>query len=365
MKNLASALLFFISLSTGFSQSNNDIQNRLNSFKDSLTQLLGTNEPSASILITHHNKIVFEEYFGLVHVEKNERLTSAQVLGIASMSKQFVGMSILFLAEEGKLTLDDDISIYFPDLPLGNRKINIKQLLSHTSGLPELTQNEYFMNTIDSARHVNEIINLVMQDEFRHEPGEKYMYCNTGFTMAVSIIEKVSGLSFGTFLSEKIFIPLQMNQTYTGDFEHDDTNAIQRYLNTSSGYSPANEMHFSNLIGGGGIVSNAQDMTKWNRALLSGENLPSNYKKLWEPTPLNCGDSINYGLGIGISDYNGNLFYYHPGMGDGMNSINLIFPEQEFTITVLRNVSKPKFSSKQIALLASEYLFPNSIASNE
>ena len=98
-------------------------------------------------------------------------------------------------------------------------------------------------------------------------------------------------------------------------------------------------------------------MMKWNTALLSGTNLPPNYQELWDATLLNTGESTNYGLGLGISEFNKQVFYYHPGMGSGMNSINLIIPDQDFSITIIRNISKPKLSSVQIALMSLEYLF--------
>ena len=115
-------------------------------------------------------------------------------------------------------------------------------------------------------------------------------------------------------------------------------------------------MDFSNLIGGGGIISNAQDINKWNEALLTGHGLPQNYQELWNPILLNNGESNNYGLGMGVSSHQGYPFYYHPGMGSGMNSINLIFPDQSLGVVIIRNVSKPKYSSVQIALTIADLL---------
>jgi CubicO group peptidase (beta-lactamase class C family) len=277
-------------------------------------------------------------------------------MGIASMSKQFLGMAILILEQDGKLKLDENIGMYFPDLPIADRKISIKQLLSHTSGLPELTQNEEFMSKIDQPHTVNQIIELAFKSEFRSEVGEKFMYCNTGYTIAVALIEKLSGMKYADFLKRNIFEPLNMKNTCSCDYQQDATLAVQRYEPDSLSFKKAIDMHFSNLIGGGAIISNVQDMAKWCMALLSGKNLPENYQKLWEPVLLNSGESTEYGLGLGISDYEGIKFYYHPGMGSGMNSIDLIFPDQNISISVIRNISTPKVPSKDIALLAAKYL---------
>ncbi len=355
------ALIFLLcSLSIAvFAQSREIFENRLGQLEKDLSQMLPDSEPGASVIITHDNKVIFDKYYGLANLESGQKLNSGHVLGIASMSKQFTGMAVLFLVQEGKLKLDDDINQYFPELPLSGRKISVKQLLSHTSGLPELTQNDEFMNSIDQAHTVDQVIDLAFKGEFRGEPGEKYIYCNTGYTIIVALIEKLSKMDYAAFLKKKIFQPLKMKDTYACDFRNDAVNAVQRYLSDSAGFRKARIMHFSNLIGGGGVISNSRDMAKWEMALLSGKKLPQNYQKIWEPILLNSGKSTDYGLGLGISDFDGRKFYYHPGMGDGMNSIDLIFPDYDLTITVIRNVSKPKHSSNNISLLAAKYLLQN------
>lgn len=356
MKKIVSILACYFLLNSILAQSNDKYQKEVLQFEKALSQKLADEEPGTSVVITQGHEIISEKYYGLANIDLGEKLNSEHVLGIASMSKQFTGMAILFLAQDGKLSLDDDITKYFPDLPIADKKISIRQLLSHTSGLPELTQNEAFMQSIDKAHTVGQIIDLAFEGEFRGEPGEKFLYCNTGYTISVALIENLSEMKYAAFLKEKIFIPLKMSNTYACDFEHDANNAVQRYTPDSTGYTKAINMHFSNLIGGGSLISNSQDMAKWGMALISGENLPKNYQLLWNPILLNSGESTEYGLGMGVEKFNGIIFYYHPGMGSGMNSINLIYPDFDLTINVIRNVSSPKFSSKDIALMASEYL---------
>lgn len=359
MKKLL-VLLFLISLVVVTYAQSSLYFSGIERFERDLSQKLTDDEPGTAILITEGNDILYEKYFGMANVEKGEKLHSGHVMGIASMSKQFTGMAVLCLVQEGKLNLDDEISDHLSGLPLGNRKITIRRLLSHTSGLPELTQNDEFMNQIGEAHTVSQIIELGLKGDFRSEPGERYVYCNTAYTLVVALIEKLSGMNYADFLKERLFTPLQMSDTYAGDFKHDAVNAVSRYVADSIGYKNDITLHFSNLIGGGSIISNARDIAKWNMALLSGTNLPANYEQLWEPVLLNSGESTNYGLGMGISEFNGEPFYYHPGMGSGMNSINLIFPERKVTITVIRNISSPSVSSKDIALLAINYLFDES-----
>ena len=189
--------------------------NALDSLKTILNRELKATEPGAAILINYQGKTIFEEYYGMAHVSTLESLGPKHQMGIASMSKQFEGMAVLKLVEQGKLSLNDDISLYLPDLPIEERKISIAQLLSHTSGLPELTKDSAFMEHLDQKRSVDELIELAFSQNLRSEPGEKYEYCNTGYTIMVKVIEKVSGMKYAKFLDKNFFKPLQMDHTYS------------------------------------------------------------------------------------------------------------------------------------------------------
>lgn len=358
MKNIAISFLFWLIVYSGSSQLDQTTQQNIQKIEEELSIKLNDNEPGAAIIITQGDQILLEKYYGLANLEKQEKLAAQNRMGIASMSKQFTAMAVLILEEEGKLNIHDDIKKYFPDLPIGNRSISIQQLLSHSSGLPELTQSKIFMDSIEKPHTVKQIIEMGFTGEWRSEPGIKYQYCNTGFTIIVQLIEKLSGQSLRDFLEERVFLPLQMNDTYVGDFTHNATDITALYRLDSTGFVIANPMHFSNPIGGGSMVSTASDMSKWAMALINGNHLPKNYHELFEPVPLNNGETYGYGLGMGISDLNGKVFYYHPGMGFGMNSLNLIFPEDKLSITVIRNMEKPPFSSNDIALMAAEILIP-------
>lgn len=357
MKNIL--VLLLIGMLAIFSEvfgQNQIILDGLDSLSYRLDAQLSIDEPGAAIVINHQNEMIFEKYYGLANISSKEKLRAYHQMGIASMSKQFEGMAVLILVEQGKISLSDDIKLYLTDLPVEDGEISIAQLMSHTSGLPELTQDTFFMNHLDQKRSIEELIELAFTSDFRHEPGERYQYCNTGYSIMVHVIEKLSTMTYAHFLEENIFEPLKMNHTYSCDVDNEATNIAQRYIRDSLGFQEAEEMHFSNLIGGGGIISTAQDINKWNKALLSGQGLPRNYQDLWNPIRLNNGESTHYGLGMGVSDFNGIPFYYHPGMGSGMNAINLIFPEQDLSMVIIRNVSNPQFSSVQIALMAAEYL---------
>jgi CubicO group peptidase (beta-lactamase class C family) len=314
-----------------------------------LQTMFAQDEPGVSILVSHQGQTIFEFYAGLANLETGEALTAAHQLGVASLSKQFTGMAVLFLCAEGKLELAEEAGTYFPDLPLAGRIITLRQLLSHTSGLPELTQNAQFMADINQAHTVDQIIEYGFAGEFRSEPGEQFIYNNTGYILAVALIERMSSMRFSQFLQEKIFAPLSMTNTYACDFWQDADSAVPRYEPTDSGYKRAIEMHFSNLIGGGSIVSNVTDLAKWGNALLTGLYLPSNYQELWAANHLANGESIEYGLGMGSDSLDGEIYYYHPGMGSGMNSINVIYPAHQLNINVVRNVSTPTHTSKEIS----------------
>ena len=361
MKSVSMKIIIIIlisaSINSVFSQNASTYAKNLEKIDSVLKDKTGLKEPGLSIIITHEDKIIFEKYYGYADINKNEKLNSQHVLGIASMSKQFTGMAVLFLVEEGKLNLDDDIKDYLPDLPLGNRKITVRQLLSHTCGLPEITRNNEFMDNIAEKHTIHEIIDVAFKNDFTANPGEKWQYCNTGYIITAALVEKHSGQSFANYLRDKIFATLNMYNTYACDYSQDALNAVPRYFPDSTGYKEATKMHFSNLIGGGSIISNVEDMAKWGIALISGDKLPLNYQEIWKSNVLNSGEPTGYGLGMGQNSYKNKSYYYHPGMGDGMNSVNLIFPEDKITISIIRNVSKPYLKSMDAALIATDYLF--------
>jgi D-alanyl-D-alanine carboxypeptidase len=356
MKICLTAILLSFSC-TAFAQNIRIEQETLKQIDSVLTEKTGFKGPGLSIIITSGDQIVFKNYYGYADIGKNVKLSSKHVLGIASVSKQFTGMAALFLVAEGKINLDDDIKDYMPDLPIGDRKITIRQLLSHTSGLPEITKNAEFMKNISQRHTTQEIIKVAFKGDFTGNPGERWQYCNTGYIIMAALIEKLSGQGYSAYLNNKIFKPLNMDNTYACDYDHDAINAVPRYFPDSCGYKDATKMHFSNLIGGGSIITNAEDMAKWGIALISGEKLPANYKEIWKSNTLNSGEQTGYGLGMGENSFKNKSYFYHPGMGDGMNSVNFIFPEDGITITVIRNVSKPSFNSIEAALMATEYIF--------
>lgn len=331
---------------------------KVKEFDKVLCEKLDDNEAGFSMLITHGNRIIYEKYHGYADIEKREELTKDHVLGIASMSKQFLGMMVVRLVDEGKLDLYEDIKTYLPDLPVGDRSITIKQLLSHTNGLPEITQNDVFMDSFSEPHSVQEIIDMAFLQDFRSEPGEKYQYSNTGYVIATKLVEELSGLSYATLLQKYIFNPLNMKNSYTADINFNSEDLpVPRYNQDSNAYLRSGKIHFSNMIGGGSILSNVRDIAKWNRALISGKKLPLSYRMIWEPTILNSGDSLNYGLGMGLENFNGHDLYYHPGSGEGMNSVNAVFPMEKIGIVVIQNANPPKINSTQVGLLACDYLF--------
>jgi D-alanyl-D-alanine carboxypeptidase len=331
--------------------------NNLKVLNKELETLLPADAPAASILVTQNGKTLFERYSGLAVLDTKEKLGASHVIGIASMSKPFTALAILKLCEQGELNLDDPICRHMPDLPLGSRTITIRQLLSHTSGLPELTQTPAFMSHISEPHTVGQIIDLAFESEFRSKPGEKFIYCNTGYTIAAALIEKLSGMSYAAYVKKELLVPLGMKNSYICDYKTDATTAIPRYEVKNNSCVAAQKMHFSNLIGGGSIISNVRDMARLANALITGTGLPGNYRAAMQPIMLNSGKPVPYGLGLGITDLNGNKMIYHPGQGDGMDAMMLVFPDQKLTITVIRNISGEKdSSSKNIALRTAELL---------
>ena len=172
-------------------------------------------KPGVAVAVVRDGKLIYKNGYGIAHLEYNVPISPSTVFHVASVSKQFTVFAILLLQQEGKLSLDDDIRKYIPEVPDFGTKISLRHLATHTSGLRDqwdlLRIGGWRMDDVITTAHV---LNLVShQKELNFQPGEKYMYCNTGFTLLAEVVARVSGFSFPKFTQKKIFEPLKMERT--------------------------------------------------------------------------------------------------------------------------------------------------------
>ncbi len=316
---------------------------------DLLFSELNDNTPGAAVSIVKDGRVIYSKGFGLANLEYNITITSKTKFNIASLSKQFTAFAVLLLVEKGKLSLDDDIREYIPELPDYGRTITVRHMLTHTSGLRDYIQllqmAGWKLSDVVTKKNVFDLI--VRQKELNFEPNEKFMYSNSGYQLSAEIVERVSGKSFAEFTRENIFQPLKMNDTlFYDDYEKVVNNQAYSYYQNEQNYKKF-ALTFS-AVGGAGMLSTVEDLSRW---AINFEKMKVGNKKIFaemnEPAVLNNGETIHTSPGHFITSYKGLKSIQDAGGMKGFNAYLSHFPEQRFTVIVLSN--SYEFSSQNKA----------------
>jgi CubicO group peptidase (beta-lactamase class C family) len=299
--------------------------------------------PGCALAVIKEGKIIYKRGYGCANLEYGTPITPSTVFNIASASKQFTAMCVLLLAQQGKLSLDDDIRKYIPEVPEFGRVITIRHLVHHTSGLRNLEDllpmAGWRMNgDVITREHMLDMVRH--QKELNFNPGDEYLYCNTGYHLLAEIVGRVSGQSFAAFADANIFKPLGMTNTHF----HDDFERIVR--NRAFSYRPAGSVSFENafgnasVVGGGGIYSTVEDLAKWLNNFDHGRvGGPGVLKQMHEKGVLNNGHTNHYAFGLFIDEYRGMEMVEHGGGAAGYTSDTIRFPDQKLAVVLLANLS--------------------------
>ncbi len=300
--------------------------------------LAKTGVPSASLAIVKDGRIAYVEAYGDARLDPRTPARPAMRYSIGSISKQFTAAAILKLAEERKLSLDDPVSRFAPDLTRAN-EVTIRQLLSHTSGYRDYWPQDYVPPVMLEEVTAAEILDRWAKTPLDFEPGTQYQYSNTNFVIAGLIVEKASGVAFLEFLRAHIFTPLGM--TSVADIDRDrlgQTDPVG-YLRYALGPPrPAPKEGKGWLFAAGELAMTAQDLARWNVALLEQKLLtPASFRELTRDVLLKNGLGTRYGLGIGVTMESGRRALEHGGEVSGFTAQNVVFPDDGAAISVLTN----------------------------
>jgi CubicO group peptidase (beta-lactamase class C family) len=352
MKKLALILVLLISfLLVTFSYSINNEEKASKGLEksqiekiDKVFSQFNNNTPGVAVGIVKEGKLVYKKGFGLANLEYNIPITSSSVFHIASISKQFTTMSIVLLAQQGKLSLEDDIRKYLPEVPDFGETITIRHLANHTSGLRDqwdlldLAGWRYDCGDLKTQEDVLDLVSR--QKELNFRPGEMYYYSNTGFTLMAVIVQRVSGKSLREFADEHIFKPLGMNNTHF----HDSMKEIVK--NRAYAYAPLEDDGFRISIpnyetyGATSLHTTIEDFALWSNNFehkkVGGEYA---YNELLKKGVLNKDEEINYALGISHGNYKGLKTIGHSGGDAGYRSQFTMFPEYGISIIIFANGS--------------------------
>lgn len=301
-------------------------------------RLDSNNIPGASIAVVRGGEIVYQRSFGLADVELGVPVTDSTVFEIGSVSKQFVAAAAVLIEEEGRLDLDAPIHSVLGWLPGEWRGATIRQLLTHTSGIPDYEAIAGY-RVYDRRATASEIVAIAQSRPIDFPPGEGFEYSNTGYYLLSLILEAVEGESIGGVLDRRIFAPLGMRQTRMADPEsiipHRAKGYYQDRNRTLINIPPSQP---SATLGAGGLVSTVHDLARWDTAL-RGTTLLSEAAKarIWAPTALPDGRSIDYGFGWRVEPYGEHRQQYHYGMTHGFIANLTRLPDADLTVIALAN----------------------------
>ncbi|WP_185843671.1 serine hydrolase domain-containing protein [Pseudoalteromonas luteoviolacea] len=316
---------------------------------------LSKNEPGAVALISKEGEVIFKKAIGSANLELKVPLKAKNVFKIGSISKQFTAAAIMILQERGKLSVHDDIHKYVPDFPTEGHVITIEQLLTHTSGLANYTEDrELMLKEIQAPATLDEMLARFAAHPMKFQPGDAMAYSNTGYVLLGKIIEVVSGQSYAEFIDEHIFDKLDMkNSHYAG------RQIIKRHVSgydlSPEGYVNAGYIDMIWPHAAGALSSNVFDLNIWFTALANGSLISEqSYQQMIAPVTLNDGRVSNYGYGLATTTIGEYQAIGHAGGIHGFVSDAVYVPEEELYITVLANSTNrnPQVLTQRLAAKA-------------
>ena len=309
--------------------------------------------PGCALGIMKEGKLIYAKGYGMANLEYDIPNTASTVLRIGSTSKQFTAACIILLVEKGKLNLEDNLKSIFPKFPEYAKKITVKHLLNHTSGIRDYLQIANLKGLTDDDFYVDDDVMkwLVNQSDLNFNPGEEFLYSNSGYWLLGQIVNEITGMNMADFTKKEIFEPLKMNNTH---FHNDHTEIVK---NRASGYVPVNNsykisMTTLDMIGDGGIFTTINDIKKWDDAFYNGNVLSKEFwQKMTQKGKLNSGEIIDYAAGLMIDEYKGLKTIRHGGAFVGFRAEILRFPEEQLSIAIFANRgdANPSKKANQVA----------------
>jgi CubicO group peptidase (beta-lactamase class C family) len=329
------SLLFLIFTSNVVPQNN---KSKL--FENYITEyLINKKVPSISAGVLKDGKITWLGAKGKIDLENNIPATISSVYRIASVTKPITAVAIMQLYERGLIDIDKDVRTYLPSFPSKKWKFTIRQILSHTSGIRGYKQNEFDSKIFYPS--TSEALKVFAYDTLNHEPGTKYEYSSLAYSLLAAIIENVAKISFKEYLTKNIFEPAEMKNTFIDEQREIIPNRAKGYeKNFLREFVNAPLADLSIKAAGGGLLSNAEDILRFTKALLEGKLIKhSTLSLMTTPVKLKNGKVLDYGLGFALTIEDGSLkSFYHIGGGTGFTSMLYILPSDKLATVDLINL---------------------------
>jgi CubicO group peptidase (beta-lactamase class C family) len=296
--------------------------------------------PGLELAVMRDGKIIKAQGYGLSNVELNVAVKPETIFQTGSVGKQFTATAVMMLVEGGKVSLDDKISKSFPESPAAWKDITVRQLLTHTSGIPDYGSPTDKMIDLRKDYTEDEMVRRFAAGKLDFPPGSKWSYSNSGYVILGVLIHRVSGKFYGDFLEEHVFHPLHMDSTHI-------ISEADIVPNRAAGYRLVNgELKNQewvapklNTTADGALYTNVLDMAKWDAALTQQTLLKkSSYEEMYTPVRLSDGKTFNYGFGWAIGNANGHAVVGHSGSWQGFHMDFTRYPDDKLSVVVFTNL---------------------------
>lgn len=321
-----------------------------------LTQQFPATGPGAAVLVAQAGHVLYRRAFGQADLERHVALTPEYRFRLGSLTKQFTACAILKLAEEGKLSVHDELTRYLPDYPTQGHSLTIEQVLTHTAGIPDYTHQPTFTPQFQRQDLTpRQLVTLIEAQPLDFVPGTQFRYSNSGYVLLGYLVEVVSGKSYERYLQDTFFTPLGM--THTG-YDHPEQVIPERaagYQPGPAGYENAAALSMSLPFAAGALLSNGDDLLRWYEALRQGRVVrAASLAQAQTPYRLTNGDYTAYGYGWELGTLQGRPVVKHVGRINGFLTYVLYLPQQQLFVSLLTNCNPAPDLERTAFLLAAQ-----------
>lgn len=354
MRIIMTGVLTLVLSSTVFTQAPSPAESTTARVDKLFAQWDKPDSPGCALAVIKDGQIIYKRGYGMANLELAVPLSSSLVFNVGSISKQFTAMSILMLAQQGKLSLDDDVRKYIPEVPNFGSPITVRHLLHHTSGLRDflemLEMAGWRTGDITTEKDILDMVSR--QRTLNHKPGDEFVYTNTGYVLLAIIVKRVTGQSLREFAEANIFTPLGMTNTH---FYDDHTFVIKGLVDgylPKTGGSFVKWMPADDHVGSSNLFTTVEDLARWDQNFydkkVGGEPVLQQMLKVGS---LTDGSRLEYAAGLYVVPYRGLQTVVHNGSTLGYQGNLLRFPNQRFSVALLCNVrgNNPEALSRRVS----------------
>ena len=333
------ALLLLAAFSAGAQPVNSLPSDQVAKVEQAVADVMkATNVPSASVGIVRDGKIVYAAAFGKARLDPPLAASPDMHYPIGSISKQFTTAAIMLLVQEGKLSIDDPVGRWFPELTRAN-DVKVRNILSHTSGYSDYAPQDYTIPAWTKPTTPQAIVKAWATKPLDFEPGTQYQYSNTNFNIAGLIVEKITGQPFWTFLKSRVLDPVGLAHTIDLDTQHELVEPVGYFRYALGPPRPAIIEAPGWYFADGEMAMPVRDLLTWDISVMNESLLQhASYVAMETATKLKDGREIGYGLGLSVGNVNGHRVVSHGGEVGGFVAYNAVYPDDKSAIVVFTNV---------------------------